>query len=83
MTRVAEETEVADIPRVIRIDEEQRRGHVDQVVRESVEETLDAILKCLCETAPTTTVAWNSTRRVSEDGETDPRAEFEASAASA
>lgn len=44
MTSVADETKVADVPRLIRIDEDQLRGHVDQVVRESVEETLNTML---------------------------------------
>jgi len=45
MTSVADETKVGDVPGVIRIDESQLRGHVDQVVRQSVEETLNGLLE--------------------------------------
>ena len=50
MTSVADETKVADIPRVIRIDEKELRGHVDRVVRDSVEETLNAMLDAEADT---------------------------------
>jgi putative transposase len=45
MASVADETKVGNVPGVIRIDESQLRGHVDRVVRESVEETLNALLE--------------------------------------
>jgi putative transposase len=45
MTSVADETKVGDFPKVIRVDEEQLRGHVKDLVRESVEETLNAMLE--------------------------------------
>ena len=41
MTSVADETKVGDFQEVIRIDEEQLRGHLQELVRESVEETLE------------------------------------------
>lgn len=44
MTSVADETKVGDLPSVIRIDESQLKGHVDRVVRQSVEETLNGLL---------------------------------------
>ena len=44
MTSVADETKVGDLPGVIRIDESQLKGHVDRVVRQSVEETLNGLL---------------------------------------
>ena len=44
MTSVADETKVGDLPSVIRIDEGQLKGHVDRVVRQSVEETLNGLL---------------------------------------
>jgi putative transposase len=45
MTSVADETKVANLPQVIRIDEAELRGHVDRVVRQSVEETLNGLLE--------------------------------------
>jgi putative transposase len=45
MTSVADETKVGDVPGVIRIDESQLRGHVERVVRQSVEETLNGLLE--------------------------------------
>lgn len=45
MTSVADETKVGSFPKVIRIDEAELRGHVDQVVRQSVEETLNGLLE--------------------------------------
>ena len=45
MTSVADETKVGSFPKVIRIDESELRGHVDQVVRQSVEETLNGLLE--------------------------------------
>jgi putative transposase len=45
MTSVADETKVGSFPRVIRIDEAELRGHVDEVVRQSVEETLNGLLE--------------------------------------
>jgi putative transposase len=45
MASVADEAKVGNVPGVIRIDESQLRGHVDRVVRQSVEETLNALLE--------------------------------------
>jgi putative transposase len=45
MASVAEETKVGGFNEVIRIDEGQLRSHVDQVVRASVEETLNGLLE--------------------------------------
>ena len=45
MTSVGHETCEASIPNVIRVDEEQVRCHVDQVVRATVEETLNGLLE--------------------------------------
>lgn len=45
MTNVARETKEASLRDVIRVDEEQVRGHVDEVVRASVEETLNSLLE--------------------------------------
>jgi putative transposase len=45
MRSVAEETKVGDFPKVIRVDEEELRGHVKELVRKSVEETLNAMLE--------------------------------------
>jgi putative transposase len=45
MTSVAGETKVGDFPEVIRIDKEQLKGHVAEVVRQSVEETLNGLLE--------------------------------------
>lgn len=42
MTNVEHETNEASVPDVIRIDQEQIRSRVDQVVRSTVEETLNA-----------------------------------------
>jgi transposase-like protein len=44
MTNVEHATKEASFQDVIRIDEEQVRGHVDQVVRATVEETLNSLL---------------------------------------
>ena len=44
MTNVQHETKEASFRNVIRVDEEQVRGHVDEVVRASVEETLNSLL---------------------------------------
>jgi transposase-like protein len=44
MTNVEHATEEASFQDVIRIDEERVRGHVDQVVRATVEETLNRLL---------------------------------------
>jgi putative transposase len=44
MTNVEHATKEASFQDVIRIDEEQVRGHVDQVVRATVEETLNRLL---------------------------------------
>lgn len=44
MTSVADETRLRDVPEVIRIDQAQLRGHVDEVVRQSVEQTLNGLL---------------------------------------
>ena len=45
MTSVADETKVGDFREVIRIDEDQLKGHVAEVVRQSVEETLNGLLE--------------------------------------
>jgi len=45
MTNVADETKVGDFREVIRIDEDQLKGHVAEVVRQSVEETLNGLLE--------------------------------------
>jgi putative transposase len=45
MTSVADETKVGDFREVVRIDEEQLKGHVAEVVRQSVEETLNGLLE--------------------------------------
>lgn len=45
MTSVADETRVGDFREVIRIDEDQLKGHVADVVRQSVEETLNGLLE--------------------------------------
>jgi len=45
MTSVADETKVGDFQEVIRIDEHQLKGHVAEVVRQSVEETLNGLLE--------------------------------------
>ena len=44
MTSVGQESNEASVPDVIRIDQEFVRGHVDQVVRQSVEQTLNSLL---------------------------------------
>ena len=44
MRSVADEPKVGKFPQVIRIDETELKGHVDRVVRQSVEETLNAML---------------------------------------
>jgi len=44
MTSVADETKVGDFQEVIRIDEGQLRGHLQELVRESVEQTLNTML---------------------------------------
>ena len=44
MTSVADETKVGSIPGVTRIDEAELRGHVDQLIRQSMEETLNGVL---------------------------------------
>lgn len=44
MTSVGQERNEASVPDVIRIDQEFVRGHVDQVVRQSVEQTLNSLL---------------------------------------
>jgi len=44
MRSVADETRVGEVPHVIRVDEGQLRGHVEEVVRQSVEETLNRML---------------------------------------
>jgi transposase-like protein len=44
MRSVADESKVGDFQEVIRVDEEQLRGHVQELVRASVEETLNAML---------------------------------------
>jgi transposase-like protein len=45
MTSVADETRVGEFGEVIRIDEAQLKGHVVEVVRQSVEETLNGLLE--------------------------------------
>lgn len=45
MTSVADETKGGDFREVIRIDEDQLKGHVAEVVRQSVEETLNGLLE--------------------------------------
>jgi len=45
MTSVADETKVGDFREVIRVDEDQLKGHVADVVRQSVEETLNGLLE--------------------------------------
>jgi len=45
MTSVADETVVGVVPGVIRVDEAQLRSHVQELVRSSVEETLNAMLE--------------------------------------
>lgn len=45
MTNVADKTDARVIPDVIRIDQEQVRSHVDEVVRSTVEETLNGLLE--------------------------------------
>ena len=45
MTNVGHESKEASFQDVIRIDEEKIRGHVDEVVRETVEETLNGLLE--------------------------------------
>jgi putative transposase len=45
MASVAGETKVGDFREVIRIDEDQLKGHVADVVRQSVEETLNGLLE--------------------------------------
>ena len=45
MTSVADETKVEGFQEVIRIDEGQLKGHVAEVVRQSVEETLNGLLE--------------------------------------
>ena len=42
---VADETKAHVVPDVIRIDQEQVRSHVDEVVRSTVEETLNGLLE--------------------------------------
>jgi transposase-like protein len=44
MTSVADETKVGDFQEVIRVDREQLHGHLKEMVRESVEVTLNAML---------------------------------------
>jgi len=44
MTSVADETKVGNFPGVIRIDEGELRGHLQELVRESVEQTLNTML---------------------------------------
>ena len=44
MTNVEHATKDASIPDVIRIDQDQVRSHVEEVVRSTVEETLNALL---------------------------------------
>jgi putative transposase len=44
MRSVADESKVGDFQEVIRVDEDQLRGHVQELVRASVEETLNAML---------------------------------------
>jgi putative transposase len=44
MRSVADESRVGDFQEVIRVDEDQLRGHVQELVRASVEETLNAML---------------------------------------
>jgi putative transposase len=44
MTNVADEPKTHVVPDVIRIDQEQVRSHVDEVVRSTVEETLNGLL---------------------------------------
>jgi putative transposase len=44
MASAAEGTDVGNFPEVIRVDEEQLRGHVQELVRKSVERTLNALL---------------------------------------
>lgn len=45
MTNVADEPKAHVVPDVIRIDQEQVRSHVDEVVRSTVEETLNGLLE--------------------------------------
>lgn len=45
MTNVADERKTHVVPDVIRIDQEQVRSHVDEVVRSTVEETLNGLLE--------------------------------------
>jgi len=44
MRSVADESRVRDLPEIVRVDEDQLRGHVQELVRASVEETLNAML---------------------------------------
>jgi len=44
MRSVADESKLGDFQEVIRVDEDQLRGHVQELVRASVEETLNAML---------------------------------------
>lgn len=44
MTSVGQESNEASVPDVIHIDQEVVRGHVDQVVRQTVEQTLNSLL---------------------------------------
>ncbi len=45
MTSLGQEPKEASILNVIRVDEEQVRGHVDEVVRSTVEQTLNSLLE--------------------------------------
>ena len=44
MTSVADESRVGDFREIVRVDEQELRGHVQELVRASVEETLNAML---------------------------------------
>ncbi len=44
MASVADQTNLGDFPKVIRIGEAQLCGHVKELLRESAEETLNALL---------------------------------------
>ena len=50
MTSVADETKVGNFPGVIRIDEGQLQGHLQELVRESVEQTLNTMLDAEADT---------------------------------
>ncbi len=45
MTSVGDETKVGDVRELIRVNEGQLRGHLKELVRQSVEETLNALLE--------------------------------------